>query len=247
MKIHRYDDPPFVRNDTTPMVFAHANADTVIRIAEPVKVEEFVDPSLIKIYGRVTDSKNGEPVNATVRFAGPALEKENVSPSSHGIFEVKLPISGAYIIKIEAPGYISTLEKLDVTTIEMRELEMNFSLRPVEVGTTVNLKNVLFEQSKADLLPESFDELDLVVSFLKTNPNVKIELSGHTDNRGVHADNVRLSQQRVNTVKRYLVSKGIEAKRITGKGYGGTKPIASNDSEETRRMNRRVEFTIRKS
>ena len=124
---------------------------------------------------------------------------------------------------------------------------MNFLLQPVEAGVTVNLKNVLFAQGKSELLTESYDELDLVVSFLKTNSNVRIELSGHTDNRGVPEDNVRLSQQRVNTVKAYLVSKGIEAKRITGKGYGGSRPIAGNDTEETRRMNRRVEFTIRKS
>jgi outer membrane protein OmpA-like peptidoglycan-associated protein len=123
---------------------------------------------------------------------------------------------------------------------------MNFHLQPVEIGTTVNLKNVLFVQTKTELLPESYDELDLVVSFLKNNPNVKIELSGHTDNRGVHSDNVRLSQERVNAVKRYLVSKGVDGKRVTGKGYGGTKPIASNDTEENRQMNRRVEFTIKK-
>jgi outer membrane protein OmpA-like peptidoglycan-associated protein len=128
----------------------------------------------------------------------------------------------------------------------MRELEMNFNLQPVEVGTTVNLKNVLFERGTANLLPESNDELDLVVSFLQTNPKVVIDLSGHTDNRGVHSHNVRLSQQRVNKVKDYLVAKGISAKRIMGKGYGGTKPIASNDTEESRMLNRRVEFTIRK-
>jgi outer membrane protein OmpA-like peptidoglycan-associated protein len=110
----------------------------------------------------------------------------------------------------------------------------------------VNLKNVLFAQTKADILPESFPELDLVVHFLQTNPNVRIELSGHTDNRGIHGDNVKLSLQRVNKVKDYLVSKGVESRRITGKGYGGTKPIASNDSEESRKMNRRVEFTIKR-
>jgi OmpA-OmpF porin, OOP family len=128
----------------------------------------------------------------------------------------------------------------------MRDLEMNFSLQPVELGTTVNLKNVLFAQAKTDILPESYPELDLVVGFLKENPNVTIELMGHTDGRGVHADNVRLSQQRVNKVKEYLVSKGIDSRRISGKGFGGSKPIASNDTEESRRMNRRVEFVIRK-
>jgi outer membrane protein OmpA-like peptidoglycan-associated protein len=139
------------------------------------------------------------------------------------------------------------MEKLDFQTYENPELEMNFKLQPVEVGTRVNLKNVLFAQTKSEILPESYPELDLVVNFLKSNPNVKIELAGHTDNRGVHSDNVKLSQLRVNKVKEYLVGKGIDSKRISGKGYGGTKPIASNNTEESRRMNRRVEFIIKKS
>ncbi|MBL7866281.1 MAG: OmpA family protein, partial [Cyclobacteriaceae bacterium] len=106
------------------------------------------------------------------------------------------------------------------------------------------LKSVLFQQSTYTLLTESYDELDLVVSFLKVNPKVEILLSGHTDNRGDPAHNQRLSQRRVERVKSYLVSKGINGKRVTGKGFGGSKPIADNKSEETRRLNRRVEFTI---
>jgi len=81
---------------------------------------------------------------------------------------------------------------------------------------------------------------------LQSNPTVMIELSGHTDNRGVAADNINLSKDRVETVKAYLISKGIDGKRISGKGYGGAKPIASNDNAETRKLNRRVEFTIKK-
>jgi OOP family OmpA-OmpF porin len=149
-------------------------------------------------------------------------------------------------VKIEANGYVSSLEKLDVHTHEMNVLEMNFRLQPVELGTTVNLKNVLFEQGKTVLLPQSYPELDLIVSFLQANPAVKIELAGHTDNRGIPAQNVKLSQARVDKVKSYLVSRGIDRKRLAGKGYGGSKPIASNDSEETRQLNRRVEFTIKK-
>ncbi len=97
---------------------------------------------------------------------------------------------------------------------------MNFKLLPVEIGTTINLKNVLFERSKPVLLTSSFDELDMVVDFMKTNPKVEILLSGHTDNQGRHDANMKLSRERVNVVKDYLVSKGIPANRITGKGFG---------------------------
>lgn len=200
--------------------------------------------NVVKVYGKVSNSKTGEPINSNLNFSAPNTHASAGSTGSG--YSIEIPPSEIYHIKIEAPGYISVLEKLDITGYETQELEMNFSLQPVAVGTTVNLKNVLFIQTKTELLPESFDELDVVVSFLKTNPGVKIELSGHTDSRGIHADNIRLSQQRVNSVKQYLVSKGVDPKRISGKGYGGLKPITSNETEETRMMNRRVEFIIKK-
>ena len=84
----------------------------------------------------------------------------------------------------------------------------------------------------------------MVADFMKANPQVEIDLAGHTDNRGLHAHNVRLSKERVEKVKEYLISKGVEPQRITGQGYGGIKPIADNDAEDTRKLNRRVEFTI---
>ncbi|MBT1701849.1 OmpA family protein [Chryseosolibacter indicus] len=249
IKINKYKD---VTKQDVPLAQSTPVLDTGSDVSIKTPKADIATPptssndGIVKVYGRVTNSKTGAVVEANIMFAGPALQGKAAVASSANGYSVEISSADIYSIKIEAPGYVSSLEKLDIHTYEMKELEMNFTLQPVEVGTTVNLKNVLFEQSKTNLLPESFDELDLVVSFLKANPSVNIELAGHTDGRGVHADNVRLSQMRVNKVKDYLVSKGIDAKRINGKGYGGTKPIASNDSEETRRMNRRVEFTIKK-
>jgi outer membrane protein OmpA-like peptidoglycan-associated protein len=96
------------------------------------------------------------------------------------------------------------------------------------------------------LLEESYPELNVIVEFLKNNPKVEIELNGHTDNKGDAKKNLILSQQRVEKVKSYLVSKGISSRRIKGKGFGGSKPIATDDSEEARKLNRRVEFVILK-
>ena len=207
-------------------------------------IEEVASSGNARVYGRITNAKTGEPIEARISFEGPGQQPVSTRADENG-YSVTIP-SSAYTIRIEAPGYISSLEKLDIDVLALRNLEMDFALQPVEVGTTVNLKNVLFAQAKTDILPESYPELDLVVNFLKENESVKIELLGHTDGRGVHGDNVRLSQQRVNKVKAYLVSKGIDGRRISGKGFGGSKPIASNETEETRRMNRRVEFVIRK-
>ncbi len=207
------------------------------------------DSPTVKVYGKVLNAKTGESIPAKITFAA----ESTISPQSPVVeaqstgYETTVPSSARYVVTVEARGFISAREKLDIQTYEMKDLEMTFRLQPIEVGTTVELKDVLFEQSKTTLLPQSFDELDLVVSFMKSNPNVRIELAGHTDNRGIPSQNVKLSQGRVDKVKEYLTSKGIEAKRITGKGFGGSKPIASNESEDTRKLNRRVEFTIRKN
>ncbi|CAN5139088.1 OmpA family protein [soil metagenome] len=194
------------------------------------------------ISGKVTNAKTGLPLTATLIFHSDSLFTTVAGPD--GRYRITIPSVNEYSLRIEAAGYVGNFEKLDVRTYEMKTLEMNFKLQPIEIGTTVNLKSVLFQQSTFNLLPESNDELDLVVSLLKTNPKVEIMLTGHTDNRGNPEHNQRLSQKRVERVKGYLVSKGVNAKRIGGKGFGGAKPIASNESEETRRLNRRVEFTI---
>lgn len=226
------------------------SASTIVNAVDTLKTfieikHEPEDDKKINVYGKVSNAKTGEFIHAVVMFSAPSMNQSINATGSAG-FTVRIPSTDSYEIKIVAQGYVSALEKLDVNTFELRELEMNFKLQPIEVGTTVNLKNVLFEQSKTLLLSQSYPELDLVASFLIANPKVKIELAGHTDNRGIPAQNTKLSQARVDKVKDYLVQKGIDKKRITGKGYGGSKPIASNDTEETRQLNRRVEFVIKK-
>jgi len=103
---------------------------------------------------------------------------------------------------------------------------------------------VQFEQGKAALLPSSFAALTKLVNLLVDNPGLSIELRGHTDNVGPPEPNVVLSQQRVAAVKAYLTDHGVAAARVSGQGFGGTQPLASNEQEATRRLNRRVEFRI---
>lgn len=220
--------------------------DTVLKLVEikrdkPITSEE----KTVRIWGKITNAANSNPVSAKVSFQSDSSLQVVAGPD--GLFSINIPSVDEYSIKVEASGYVGSFEKLDIRTFEMKELEMNFKLQPVAVGATVNLKSVLFQQSTANLLDESYDELNMVVDFLKSNPNVEIELAGHTDNRGLQIHNMRLSRERVEKVKEYLESQGIDGKRITGKGYGGIKPIADNDAEVTRRLNRRVEFTIIKN
>jgi outer membrane protein OmpA-like peptidoglycan-associated protein len=135
-------------------------------------------------------------------------------------------------------------EKINLNQLPTRK--MNVTMVPIEVGTLVKLNNILFEQSSPKLKEASFQELDQVADFLKNNPAVSIKLAGHTDNRGDRKLNLKLSKDRVAEVKKYLIMKGIDAGRITGQGYGGSKPIARGNNEEAWKLNRRVEFTITK-
>ena len=113
-------------------------------------------------------------------------------------------------------------------------------------GQIVSTNNILFDFSKSILRSESFKELDKVAKMLKVNPGMQVELSAHTDKIGGYSDNLKLSEDRANAARQYLLSKGVEASRIIAKGYGETTPVASNSTEEGRQQNRRVEFKILK-
>ena len=112
------------------------------------------------------------------------------------------------------------------------------------VSDLPQLINVFFNTGRSELLPSSFDELNSLVDFLKKNPLLKIEVSGHTDNAGYESDNQKLSGARAKAVGDYLVKKGIAADRLQCIGYGSTKPIAANDTEAGKQKNRRVEFRV---
>jgi outer membrane protein OmpA-like peptidoglycan-associated protein len=109
------------------------------------------------------------------------------------------------------------------------------------------LNNVFFDFDKFDLRSESFAELDRVVKFLNDYPNVEIELSAHTDAKGSESYNFTLSDNRAKSVREYIIGKGIAEARVISRGYGETVPVASNDNDEGRQLNRRVEFKILKN
>ena len=111
----------------------------------------------------------------------------------------------------------------------------------------VRLNNVFFDFDKSDLRSESFIELDRVVKLLNENPAIEIEMSAHTDSRGNDEYNFKLSDNSAQSVMDYILSKGIDPKRITSKGYGENKPVDTNETDDGRQMNRRVEFTIVKN
>lgn len=127
---------------------------------------------------------------------------------------------------------------------EELETETETEYEKIEIGETVVLQNIFFEFDKADLLPESFPELNKLVELMKKHPQMKIKISGHTDFKGSAEYNLKLSDDRAGSVVKYLIENGVNPKNLSAKGYGKTKPIADNTTEEGRQKNRRVEFTI---
>jgi outer membrane protein OmpA-like peptidoglycan-associated protein len=158
-----------------------------------------------------------------------------------------LPSGVQYGVRAEAKGYLAENASMDVTAKDKySEQTQDLFLVPFNVGQTVKLNNIFFQQSRYYLTTPSYPELLRLIRILRDYPTVEIKISGHTDNQGDPALNMKLSVDRVNEVKKYLSTHGIKAERISTEGFGGTKPIASNEQEETRRLNRRVEFTITK-
>jgi len=117
-------------------------------------------------------------------------------------------------------------------------------LKNIAVGSKIALRNVFFATGKADITSDSYPELARLVDLMNQVPKLKIELSGHTDNVGSESLNQKLSQERAEAVRQYLISKGIKADRLQAKGYGSKQPVASNDNAEGRQSNRRTEYEI---
>jgi outer membrane protein OmpA-like peptidoglycan-associated protein len=149
-----------------------------------------------------------------------------------------------YGISVAAEGYLFQSENLDIPDDAEYNIVKRIVLKKLSKGSNIVLNNVFFDVAKATLRPTSINELDRLYNVLLSNPSMKIELSGHTDNQGSKVLNQKLSLARANAVVDYLISKGISGDRLVSKGYGYDKPVASNNTEEGRQLNRRTELKI---
>ncbi len=203
---------------------------------------------LFMVKGRVLNAETKQPIEGQVVYQElPSATRAGTAHSSpvDGAYQVALVKGKLYGVHAEATGYFPHSEQFDARELgTYSEVEKDLLLTPIKSNVAIRLNNVFFDFGKFDLRPESFPELDRLVELLVNNPSYKIALSGHTDNVGTDAANVLLSQNRINSVRDYILTKGVDASRLTAKGYGKTKPVATNDTEEGRQENRRVEFTI---
>jgi OOP family OmpA-OmpF porin len=222
---------PALNNDTT------LNVEVLLK---PV-------PKQLMLVGNVYDKKTEQLITANLSVA---LKEDKSTQfkltADAGRFGKEITRKGWYVITASAEGYLNNTDSIEVADNELSPFSRDLYLTPVEVGTTVRLKNIYFDFDKTTLKKESFPELNKVVEFLKVNPNIEIEIAGHTDNKGTDDYNINLSQGRSQSVVDYIVSQGIDSGRLGAHGYGEGKPIETNGTDGGRAVNRRVEFTVLK-
>lgn len=231
----------------------------VIELLEEMK-------NLAMLRGKIMDTIYNKPIVASLRAYDAQtgeLIAQSTSDRETGEYAMNLPVGKKYKLELTTDFGLQVQDEFEIPADVYNDL--NFQ-RPyyfgnvivkartdtlidkINVGERIGdrfvLRNIYFDYDKATLRPESKDELDRLVTLLKTLPALKIEISGHTDNRGSEEYNLKLSFDRARSVVDYLIAAGIESQRLTYKGYGFSQPIASNETEEGRQLNRRVEFKV---
>ena len=234
--------------------FAYSSEDNLIASAqEPIKAKaaeamEIKPVSLTILKGTITDAFTKKPLEASLDLIDNVkneLLATFKSNSSTGKYLVSLPSGKNYGIAVRAEGYLFHSENFDIPLSSgYQEVIKDVELKNVAVGSVIVLRNIFFDFDKATLRPESTNELERLIKLLNDLPTLKIEISSHTDSKGADAYNMTLSQSRSESVVSYLIAHGIAKDRLTAKGYGETKPMDTNDTDEGRQNNRRSEFKI---
>jgi OmpA-OmpF porin, OOP family len=215
-----------------------------------VRLPEKVRPRpVVLVYGRVLNKKTNDPVAADIAYEDLATGREMGiarSAPTTGDYKIILPAGSNYGFRASAPKFMSINDNIDLTNLkEYSEIRRDLYLVPIEPGQALPLNNIFFDFAKATLRKESFPELDRITQMLLDNPTMVVEIGGHTDDRGAEDLNQKLSEARSKAVVDYCSKKGpIKRERFVPVGYGESKPKATNETDEGRQINRRVEVVI---
>lgn len=199
------------------------------------------------VKGKVFDKKTQKGLPTAVELTDLATLGviSRVQTDATGNYLITLPVGKDYAFNVKRKGYLFFSENFPLSQkAPDSTYNIDIPLQPIEANASIVLKNIFFDLGKFDLKPESTSELDNIFQLMKENPTLKVQISGHTDNIGKAADNLTLSNNRAQAVVKYLTGKGIEAARLTFKGFGATKPIADNATEEGKALNRRTELQV---
>lgn len=198
------------------------------------------------VKGKVFDKKTNAGLPSAVELndikTGNLISK--IQTDEEGNYLVTLPVGKDYAFNVNRRGYLFYSDNFSLTRKTDSVFTVNIPLQPIEKGASIVLKNIFFETGKYELQNESKSELDKLVLLLQENPNLKIEIDGHTDNVGQEKENLLLSTNRAKAVVNYLTGKSISLQRLTYKGFGSAKPVADNSTEAGRALNRRTELSI---
>lgn len=223
-----------------------------IRITE--EIEEVVEDTIIEmvvekkpvpaVNFKVVNARTGDHIDTRISLINEEGDTLNYIKTD-SLFLLESEDRLPYRVEFRSQGFLKDFFVIEPSFYHpVGDTVISIALEPLQTGNTIVLKNVLFYRGTANFVEGSERELDLIVEMLDENPEVKILLKGHTDNRGDESLNLQLSEERARAVANYLTSKEIASNRIDSKGFGGSEPVASNLYEETRRLNRRVEFEV---
>lgn len=199
------------------------------------------------VKGKVFDkkTKNGLPSAVELSDVKNKTPISKIQTDEDGNYLVTLPVGKDYAFNVNRRGYLFYSDNFQLAGNNTDSLfTVDIPLQPIEAGASIVLKNIFFETKKFDLKPESTGELDKLVTLLKDNPKLRIQIDGHTDNIGQEKDNLLLSNNRAKAVVGYLLQKGIAPARLSAKGFGAAKPLADNATEKGKALNRRTELSV---
>ncbi|MBX3043585.1 MAG: OmpA family protein [Candidatus Kapabacteria bacterium] len=220
-------------------------AEDIYRVRLPQSAKPDI---VVLIKGKVLNQKTNQPLSADIRYEILPDGKEAGMARSNpltGEYSIILPAGNIYGFLGRSKGFASVNQNIDLKNIKQyNELRRDLYLVPIEEGQIVRINNIFFNFAESELLPESYSELYRLVDLLNQNPDMKIQLNGHTDNVGKSNFNKTLSLKRAEAVADFLQGYNISMSRIKIQGFGSTKPIDNNTTDEGRAQNRRVEFVI---
>jgi len=201
----------------------------------------------LALTGHIYDSHTKKGVPAQIILVDSATQKElmGLQANADGSYRLYPPRSGRFYLYVQAPGYMTYVQVISLPEVAPEEpIQLVIPLFPIEMEAVFHLRNIYFDFNSDRLRPESIPELERLLRLLQQNPNIRIRFSGHTDNIGGDKYNQQLSERRARAVYTWLRERGVHPIQMEYIGYGKTRPIASNATEEGRSLNRRIEMEI---
>lgn len=225
--------------------FISKNSGDLMMTYLPTKYQ----PDPVILISGIVKGEDGKPLSSSVIIESLTKNKKEgstVSDPETGKFSLVLPYGERYGFYAEKKGYLPVSKNLDLRKVERKyqEITVNLILPLVKKSSQITINNLFFETKKYDITPESEPELNRLTKVMQENPEIKVQIEGHTDSVGKNKDNMILSYKRANSVANYLIEHGILIDRLVVKGFGESLPVVKNDTAENKRQNRRVVFKI---